>query len=67
MYLATLLCLGVETLQTCLLMVESIPMPACFTQRQLQFYVLWKLRLYLKGMVSACRSAVLACLPGHNP
>ena len=59
-YLATLVCLGVETLQTCMLMIEGTTVPPSFSQFDLQRYVLVKLRLYIKGAEPACWGAVLA-------
>ena len=64
MCLTTLVCLGVETLQTCLLMIESMAMPPKHRQQDLQQHVLFKLRRYLKGILSACAGACSTWLPG---
>ena len=48
-YLATLVCLGVETLERCLHMVSSTQLPSRFTRLDLQRQMLLKLRDILKG------------------
>lgn len=62
-YLITLVCLGVETLQTCLCMISCTQLPQRFEGLDLQHFVLFKLRQYLlRGGIAA----MLALVPKGN-